>query len=156
MLADVWGFSTRRREARLTLSVGWDYVAGSNFHVYEISSTGVHDTLGWIMDRAPLSIWFTGTSPIYVAGNGVWNYQNGLWNEVLPQNYVNRVRGTGDNNVFAAGYEFIAHYNGSRWVEYPEARVFGGTIVGLSVIPSMVVAVGASGQEAIVVTGYPQ
>ena len=155
-LTDAWGIPAVGSQNELVIAVGSDLINGTNHHVFAVTPTGVKDTLAWTMDKTPFGIWFANGSTVYISGNGLWKYKNSSWSEISSFNFVNHVRGTGDNNVFAAGsFAFITHYNGSTWKEYPQLQMSNVVLRGLAVHSKVVVAVGDAADIPIVIRGYP-
>ena len=58
--------------------------------------------------------------------------------------YVNGLRGSGVNNIFAVGWGVFAHFNGSTWQEFPDIES-NANLWSVAVTKDVVVAVGFTG-----------
>jgi hypothetical protein len=74
----------------------------------------------------------------------------------VPLYYTNRIRGNGENDIFAVGdFGITAHFNGVTWKYVPEARL-NGIYESMSFRGNFVVAVGWGGNRAFVLRGMRQ
>jgi hypothetical protein len=134
--------------------VAANLVSQSGFRILTTSGTTLTDTLQWPADIAPFSVWPSPSGPIYVSGNGLWKYDQGNWTKELDLNFLNRVRGSARNNIFTAGsYFYLAHFNGSTWLQYRELERPNAVWRGLAVSENLVVAVGDVGEHVVVLRG---
>ena len=65
--------------------------------------------------------------------------------------------GLNHNDIFIVGaYGYIAHYNGANWRNYndDELPFFDGTFASVDYIGNLIVTVGSSGLNAIILRGY--
>ncbi|MFN0157031.1 MAG: hypothetical protein ACKVRP_03040 [Bacteroidota bacterium] len=111
------------------------------------------------------SIWsLTGRTILAASSAGVYRFRSGSLGEAkriwLPDPFsyglFNRIRGNASNNAFVVGaFGTIAHFNGVSWHQYPEFFNLSSdlNLLGLAVKENMVVAVGYTGDRAIVIRG---
>ncbi|MCL5268212.1 MAG: hypothetical protein M1469_08940 [Bacteroidetes bacterium] len=89
--------------------------------ILSLTPTGATSALDWPGGDIG-SIWFADTNQAFVgAGNGVYVRDMRGWRRAyyIPQ-FVNGLRGSNVNNIFAVGWRAFAHFNGSTWQEYME------------------------------------
>ena len=107
------------------------------------------------------TLWFDKNDKYYVAGDGLWFTRKlgQSWTKeksLLPY-YKNDMLGLNHNDIFIVGaYGYIAHYNGANWRNYndDELPFFDGTFASVDYIGNLVVTVGSSGLNAIILRGY--
>ena len=107
------------------------------------------------------TLWFDNSDKYYVAGDGLWftSKLGQSWTKeksLLPY-YKNDMLGLNHNDIFIVGaYGYIAHYNGANWRNYndDELPFFDGTFASVDYIGNLVVTVGSSGLNAIILRGY--
>ena len=101
--------------------------------------------------RLALSVWFDSHSPIYLCGQGIFEYRGGSgWHEIteVPLGVNNRIRGNGPNDIFVVGdFGVAAHYNGKTWRSYPEAELKFGLYESMAMKGNLVVAVGSNAPQ---------
>jgi len=153
---DIWGTvdaETGHKTILCPVSARFQY---EEFRLLAITDTGIVDTLCWSLDKVLMSVWFDQSTPIFVAGSGLFMYKDKSWNEIpdVPMYRTLRVRGSSWNNVFVTGvFGLLLHYNGSTWQEYPELAFENGELNGLSVTDNLIVATGQIGNRGIIITG---
>lgn len=150
--ADVWG--SARGGAFFVVAVGSNF--SGDHAVKAITPTSATDSLGWLFDASPATVWFSSDSPIYIGGFGLRRYVN-AWEELDTVRNFNRVRGNSSNDVFAWGgltETSLLHYNGSTWYEYREISIAQGFRTGLAIRGDVVVATGFVGDQCYVIRGY--
>ena len=115
------------------------------------------DTVAW-RGKGALSVWTNRGFPLYVSGSftgGFFQNTLGDWNEIDlgVACCVNRIRGTGLNNIFAVGQGgLLAHYNGIEWkiLDVLDRQV---NLHSISVAENIMVAVGTINDRAIAIIG---
>jgi hypothetical protein len=156
---DIWGIPGSNGSPAFVLTIGSNLQYETNPHIISLTSNSARDTLGWIMKGIPYSAWFSSPSNFYIAGAGVWQYEQS-WKKIDSASLVLRIRGTSNNNIVAFGVgntaSFLVHYNGSTWKEYPEVRIPWGFARGLAVRNNMVMAVGFANYVPFVIRGIRQ
>lgn len=88
----------------------------------------------------------------YAKENIWWDYEN----EIKFPPVTNIIRGTAGNDIFVGGYlQFVRHWNGVSWKEYPEIEG-DGTWRGMAVNKNLIIAVGEnySTGSAKIALGY--
>ncbi len=152
---DVWGVtSIDNNPTKVYCAVSFLYQSGDR-KIITINNTGKVDSIGWRTGKRVNTVWTNNLNFIYAAGDGIFNNKTGQLKEEsgLPNYYIRRVRGTGLNDIYAAGdYGFFAHYSGTRWKAFPELSM-QGIFMGLDVKKDKVVLVGLKGEQAIIVVG---
>jgi hypothetical protein len=121
-----------------------------------MSSNGVLDTLAWSPGRRLHTVWYSSLRRIIVGGGGVHMGGPRGWEEVveLPSYYSTRIRGNGQNDVWVVGaFGRVGHFNGVGWRSYAEAALADGTYEGLAVSGGQILAVGQSGNRAVILRG---
>jgi hypothetical protein len=72
----------------------------------------------------------------------------------FPVIYTNRIRGNASNDVITVGdFGIVAHFNGVTWNVYNELAIAVGNYESVSIKNNLVVAVGFSNAQGIVVLG---
>ena len=158
-LNDVWGGSNWWvGQNGILIAAGNKYTAGKT-QLLRISNTNEMDTISWLMqDRVINSIWFDGHNRVWVSGGGVFvNRGSGGWTEQpIPLIYTNRVRGNGQNDIWAVGdFGIAAHYNGLTWRDFREVRL-DGNYESVAVKGNLMIAVGWIGNRAVILRGTDQ
>ena len=123
-----------------------------------LSQNSACDTLPWQVNNQIGSIWVTNQFKVYAAGSGIWKHDGLIWQQVdsLPAVFYNKVRGTKENNIFVAGRDVLAHYNGASWHVY-QSIPSDFRLKSIAVSKNMVITVGQTvtgqiaGNAAIVV-----
>jgi len=103
-------------------------------------------------------IWGTDINNIYAVGAGLFHFNGDTlimiqWPNNIPQIFVESLRGTASNNIFASGhFSFIMHFNGKSWYYYED--LYGdANLYAISVLEDEVFAVGADGYNAYIYHG---
>jgi len=81
-----------------------------------------------------LSMWGTSPDNLYNSGGSVFHFDGNNWKYIFPANYVQDIKGTDWNDVYAVGFHGdISRFNGKQWYEINE---YSKTIVDfLGVMP---------------------
>ncbi len=131
-----------------------DYFQPKDKKILRISENGEVDSIPWTTGRDVFSVWSADGSFLYACGEGLFENSSGSWKEIDygARVYTNYIRGSAANNVFVDGdLGMIAHFNGKTWKTfYPVPSVSYG---GMAVTNSMVIVVGRSGNQGVVVIG---
>ena len=155
-IQDVWGaYDPMNGDLQIFAVVSNKYTSGER-KICRIRSNTVLDTLSWSPQRRIHSVWFSKTASIYACGAGIFVRQNDTWKEMtdVPLTFTNRIRGNAENDIVVAGdFGILAHYNGKSWKVYPEVALPNGNYESVAIRKDYIVAVGWSGDRAIVTVG---
>jgi hypothetical protein len=111
------------------------------------------------------SVWSASDRNVHAASSaGMYRFQAGSSGEGkrtwLPPPFsvglFNHVRGSAPNNIFVVGVAgTVAHYNGVSWFQYQQFFSLSGhpNLLSVSVKENMVIAVGYTGDRAIIIQG---
>ncbi|MER3524937.1 MAG: hypothetical protein C4326_13035 [Ignavibacteria bacterium] len=150
---DVWGGVDSQSGESTVLCVASNLAQVSDRKIIRIKQNGTTDSVAWGIDRDVISIWFQATNRLCTAGGGVFvRRPNGQWVEqtVLPLITTERVRGQSISDIFVTGhFGYVAYYNGSSWVLYPELAV--ALFYSCDYRSNTLVAVGQRSGRAVVV-----
>ncbi len=110
--------------------------------------------LEWDGNLRVSSIWSKNGYPLYACGDGVYVNRGKGWNRIkdLPHIYVQYMKGSGMNDIYAIGdFGYIAHYNGENWemVNDTEDVIY----FKLAIKGNTVVVVGTDGVQGVVKIG---
>jgi len=154
---DIWGaLEPKSAMFNILCAVSSPYSTGDT-KILSIGPSGSISSLPWIPPHRINTVWFKTLKKIFVGGGGLYVGTDNVWKEVLdlPPYFSTRIRGTAINDVFVVGsFGLCGHFNGMTWRNYPEAALPEGEYEGLSVSTHMVIAVGFSGGQAVVLRGY--
>ena len=146
-IRDIHGYVDPFNGKRVLLGVA---SSSSGVRILSLSQSTVRDTLAWQVNDQLSSIWVSNQFNVYAGGPGIWKHDGLVWQQVdsLPVVFYNKVRGTGENNIFVAGRDVLAHYNGASW------HVFSGIPAdfrfrSVAVSKNVVIAVGFTVSGAI-------
>ena len=155
---DVWG--------NTALTPSMILAGASNRHstgerkLLHIAPAGSVEALSWLQQQRLHTVWFVLPHKIFVGGGGLFvGTPSSRWQEVLdlPLYFSTRVRGTTLNNIWVVGaFGLCGHFNGVSWKSFPEVSLQDGTLEGLSVTGTQVIAAGQVGNKAVVVRGRAQ
>ncbi|MGA2622309.1 MAG: hypothetical protein ABSF91_00475 [Bacteroidota bacterium] len=154
---DIWGAKDPQNGTTNILCVVSSKYSIGDKRILSIDSSGSISSLPWTPPHRINTVWFKTFKKIFVGGGGLYVGTDNVWKEVLdlPPYFSTRIRGTAINDVFVVGsFGLCGHFNGMTWRNYPEAALPEGEYEGLSVNPHMVIAVGFSGGQAVVLRGY--
>ena len=134
---DVWGGSTGPTPTVFAVSLTQG--------IFALTANSATSALNWPGGDIG-SIWFADTNQTYVGGNGVYLKDKRGWRRLYYRSgmYVNGLRGSGVNNIFAVGWGVFAHFNGSTWQEFPDIES-NANLWSVAVTKDVVVAVGFTG-----------
>jgi hypothetical protein len=151
---DVWGGKDESGTEVVFAGVS-DLQLQGEMKLLKFSPTQQVQNLDWSPQRRINTVWFWTIRKIYVGGSGLYEGVPGNWRIIdISNSFVRRIRGTSSNNVWAVGdFGLCGHFNGSTWKVFPEAYLSDGSYYGLSVNNNNVIAVGQSGNKAIVLRG---
>jgi hypothetical protein len=156
---DIWGAQNPQTGQWEILAVASDDV---NKKLLSIQGTTVSSVSDSGLSNSLYGVWFVPNIKYYVVGAGIGQkntLNNSPWS-VYPSGVVTSylsggVRGNDTSDVFVAGSFFaIVHYNGSTWHNYKDVIPFTDGGVGrIAVKGNLMVTVGLSGQNAVVIIG---
>jgi len=154
-IQDVWGaVDPASGNLYVLCAVAEAYSMGKQ-RILQVKPDNTVDTIPWVADRRPYSVWVSSSSQVFACGDGVFSRgAENQWNEiagmsVLPV-FTNKIRGIAPNDVFVAGdFGRMAHYNGSSFKVFP-FNGGSGILASLSYKKGLVIAVGYTGSRAIV------
>lgn len=91
----------------------------------------------WLMNKDSVIAFAGDKNRINYRGRWIYPSPN-------PQTiYCEKVRGTGINNIwFSGSWSYLAHFNGSTWMEYPETKTLGERLYSLVVFDDFMFAAG--------------
>ena len=155
-LNDVWGGSNRIAGEDIVLVTGGDRFTFGEKKLLRLRQNGEVDSLVWgTIYRRAQSVWFD-QHVVLVGGDGLFRLTDiGAWEEMpVPNIFLDRVRGTGRNDVYIAGdFGLLLHYNGVSMREYPEVSMSQGIYKSVAATTNLVVAVGWVGLRAVALVG---
>lgn len=148
-IQDIWTGSNPLVGGVATLIVAASKFNNVGQKLLRVVGTGSVDSLAWTPDpsRPPHSVWFEGSSPIYMCGAGIVRFDGSTWTRIEGTDgfYTNRIRGTASNDVIAVGdFGYVVHYNGSTWHSYPEVMLSDGQYNSVAMKGNLVIAVGSA------------
>jgi hypothetical protein len=155
-LNDIWGAVEQPSEKRTILLAASNRYSAGEKKLLSIDGTSRVDTLSWSPGSRVNTVWFLSSSKIYVGGSGLFVGTPGAWQQVfeLPSNYITRIRGTAENDVWVVGaFGMCAHFNGATWKTYSEVALPNGSYEGLAVTRKLIIAVGYAGNRAVALRG---
>ena len=151
--SDIWGIAMGNG-SELVLAVGSDFAL--EHRVIALVASSARDTLDWIFDKIPYSVWFSGNSGYYIAGDGLRKREK-TWEVIDSTVFFHRVRGNAENDLFVFGgglQTTLRHFNGSTWREYTELQIPFGFARDLAVKGSVAMAVGYADDVPYVIRGH--
>lgn len=112
------------------------------------------DTVSWEPRHYIYSLWTKKGFPMYAGGVGLYANSGGKWKEFpeFHNEIINKIRGTGLNDIYAVGSK-ISHYNGIEWKTFDQLSLAYGVYNSVAVTENKIVAVGWSGNKAIIIVG---
>jgi len=148
IINDVWGVKNS-----LILAAVSDRWHRGDYKLLSIYDETVSD-FNWPFTRL-YGVWFNSDREIYVVGDGVHLYKNGLWKTLnITSYFTTRVKGNALNDVFITGCcNTLIHFNGVNWKTMDGIY---GNYEGLDVKGNLAVAVGWTTNKAIIVMGKRQ
>ncbi|GAB6283692.1 MAG: hypothetical protein STSR0008_24820 [Ignavibacterium sp.] len=153
---DVFGVKdSRNNQLKIFCSVS-NVLEISDHKIITIDENNNVDSLHWNIDRRINSVWSDNGWIVYTSGGGVFNNKSGIWKEEtsIPLYYTNRIRGNALNDIFVGGdFGLLAHFNGVRWKVYDEFLQLPVASFNIAVKDNKVVAVGYTGEKAIIIIG---
>jgi hypothetical protein len=101
------------------------------------------------------SIWIDKSGSGFIVGNRGLHYNGSTWSLIPDNRFVRlqRVRGSGMNNVFAGGqYGNLLHYNGIEWTKYMDLEDLSNfsEMKGIAAFENSVIIVGYNFNGALV------
>jgi len=162
-IQDIWGMVNPRSgstelfmvASNIYLNEGKKLFQLKNGHFHTVPDSGLSWALG--------SVWFLSEFKYYIAGAGIYPKLKSQWNQpwqhyppgVVTSYFTYRIRGTGLNDVVAAGaFGEIVHFNGSNWKNFYEStRLFNGAYFSVDIKGSIVVATGIENPRAVIAMG---
>lgn len=154
---DIWG--NTGDDKIITLLAAASNLSTNNAKKLLRIKNDIVDTLEWIPQITLYTVWFRNLNKIYAGGDGLYIYNEKGWKSQsdIPNDFIFRVRGDMDNNIFiTGGFGFTAHFNGNSWKQLEEASLQSGNYEGLDVKGNIVVLVGFEGNAAIATIGRRQ
>ncbi len=154
-LNDIWGIDDSAANSSLILSTVSSRYQRGDYKLLSISDDNAGEFINWPYTRL-YGVWFLSRRKIYVVGDGAYLYVNDSLSSVnLPSNYfLTRVKGSGLSDVYIAGCcNTLFHFNGIRW---HKINGIYGNYEGLDVKGNLVVAVGWTGSQGIIIMGRRQ
>jgi hypothetical protein len=154
-IQDVWGAVDPSTGSPYVLCAVAEAYSMGRQRILQVKADNSVDTIPWVADRRPYSVWVSSASQVFTCGDGVFSRgPDDQWNEiagmsVLPV-FTNKIRGIAPNDVFVAGdFGRMAHYNGSNFKVF---SLTGGSAVfaSLSYKKGLMVAVGYTASRAVV------
>lgn len=122
IVRDVWGSIDKATGDTLVLAA----VSGNDRLLLRLRDAAPATRYSW-SGGSVNTVWFRNHLRLFAAGGGIWLRElSGTWNfqSGLPWDFKERLRGRGENDVFAAGhFGFLAHFNGETWQVYPDLAV---------------------------------
>jgi hypothetical protein len=150
---DIWG--EIENGASIIYGAATNISSAGERTLLKITSSNV-TKMEWQPQQQLSSVWFMSQRKMYIGGGGLFTGTLRQWKEIfdLPLYFSNKIRGTGNNNVWVVGaYGLCGHFNGKTWHSYQEVALPNGTYEGLTVSSSTIIAVGQSGSQAVVTIG---
>ncbi|MEW6510290.1 MAG: hypothetical protein AB1428_04960 [Bacteroidota bacterium] len=162
-IQDVWGGVNPRTGETEILAVASDpftapdrkILSVRGITVTALSDNGISTALG--------GVWFSSGSSYYVTGGSAFRKSNpgeATWTDALRSQginvqYLDAIRGTAPNDVFAAGANGdVLHFNGGSWRNYrPQTGLTYGEYHAIAVNGDLVVAVGEDVGLGVVAIG---
>lgn len=118
--------------------------------IFSISPQGVTECPNAGLSWSMVTVWFPNNFIEYAGGGGLYQrYSNeNSWKEIpLPAYYTYSIRGNGPNDIMiCGGYGYVAHYNGSTWMDYMDKglELIDGNYYSISIKGNTAVAVGTT------------
>lgn len=152
--SDVYGYTDTKKSLYDVWAVKYGWLAGTTSGLVHIDAEQKITKMPWDEELLLQSIWTVNGRKLYGCGDDISEYKEGQWKRVwLPGGVLQRIRGTGNNNIIAAGdFGGVVHYNGSSWKELRELDGYT-KINSLDVQGNLVVLVGERGFNALLMIG---
>jgi len=103
-----------------------------------------------------VSAWSNKTNPIFAGGFEIFRNFNGRWEQEKYNGSVKllKIRGENLNNIFAVGYDKIAHYNGQDWYIDETTLTTNSDVYGLDLKKNLIVIVGNNSIYPLLMIGH--
>jgi hypothetical protein len=149
---DVWGINSLIGQT-VYCPTSNSFDPNEDKKILKVTNGNKVDSIKWI-GREVYSVWTPDGNHLYTAGDGVFENDGSGWKEMVTGASIATTRVRGNSNadwIVVGGFGFIAHWNGKDFKIYPPA----GDIIyrGLAMKGNTVVAVGTTGEDAVVTIG---
>ncbi|MEW6511217.1 MAG: hypothetical protein AB1428_09690 [Bacteroidota bacterium] len=164
-MRDIWGGLNPQTGEREVLAVSCDPFTSADRRILSITGTTVTAISDNGISTALGGVWFSPGSAYFVTGGRIYRksrVEEGAWSDALQNQgisiqYMDAVRGTAPNDVFAAGANGdLLHYNGSTWKNFRDQTGLTngvGEYFALAVKGDLVIAVGEDLGRGVVAIG---
>ena len=149
-IRDVWGVSDSTTGEQDILAVASDEFTNNGVAVLQLSGTQATllQTSG-LPTTSIVGVWSANGKEWYVCGDGLYMTRdlNQPWQRItdVPSIFLEAIRGTGPNDIFAVGNGAVLHFDGSRWVDLrSEISAPSLLLYALAVKGNTIAAVGTS------------
>lgn len=99
-----------------------------------------------------MKLWETPDGILFSTSGSLQIYDGNNWRGLLPNETIQCMDGTGNNNLFACGKK-VFHYNGSDWYEFKELTGKYGEVQAVQCIQGQVFIVFSNYSKSFVVRG---
>jgi hypothetical protein len=158
-IRDIWGGIASKTGELQVLAVASNDVDRAVFSIRGMTVSRIVDSG---LPSNLRSIWFVPNENYMIVGQGI-SQSNSLSNLYwsvdtiggITSNVSERVRGSGQNDVFVVGnFMEMVHFNGFTWYNYRNEIPFAyGALGGVAIRGDLAIAVGRVGQAAVAVVG---
>jgi hypothetical protein len=157
---DIWGDYNQKTQEWEILGV-----ASNEYSSFDRELIKVNKTSSTFLSKSGIEeplhgIWFKSNKKYYVVGSGTYektHLHDSEWKGDpldITEYFENCVRATNINDVIAVGaFGEILHFNGYSWKSYISETFFSGTLFSVDMKSNIVVAVGSSGRDAVLIFG---
>ncbi|MCL5268186.1 MAG: hypothetical protein M1469_08810 [Bacteroidetes bacterium] len=161
---DVWGVSDSTSRESQVLAVASDQFTDNGVAVLQLSrtQTTMLRTAG-LPATSIVGVWSANGREWYVCGDGLYKSMdlNEPWERIMnvPSVYLEAIRGTGPNDIFAVGSGIVLHFNGSRWfncrnqISAPSLQLYGVAVKGNTIVAVGQTVSGGIGGAGLVLVG---
>jgi hypothetical protein len=150
-IQDIWGINGGSSYPFI-LCAASNAIEPGEHKILKINNSNSVDTISWFSNRRVNSVWMDSKFQLFACGDGMFINSSNLWEqqETITAVYKERVRGKSKNDLFVVGdFGLLAHYNGVRWREYPEASS-ASIYTSLDFKNNLMVTVGYTQTKAVV------
>ncbi|MGB5287035.1 MAG: hypothetical protein WBN42_00975, partial [Ignavibacteriaceae bacterium] len=151
-IQDIWGITNTNNEVEFILCAASNAIEPGEHKILRINNVNRIDSLSWISNRRVHSVWMDTKFQLFACGDGMFISSNSvIWKQQeLTPVFKTRIRGKSKNDLFVVGgFGLLAHYNGVRWQEYPEAAS-ALVYTSLDIENNLMVTVGYTQTQAVI------
>lgn len=120
-ITDIWGIVDEETGEQTVYCTVTMYLHESDRKIFKLIGRNAPEEVFNYSRGGIMSIWFDDNSPIYVGGSRLLKYllEKDKWEEIpLRPYWIWSIRANHKNDLFAAGYQILVHFNGVDWYDY--------------------------------------